>query len=80
MDEAMAFRLVVQLNDRALRFPLGPGEHELGSAPECAIRIGHPTVSRRHALVDVRDGVVTVTDLGSPRPPESPRGQSRSRI
>jgi len=61
----MVLRLVVQLNDRSLRLPLAPGEHELGSSPECALRIGHPTVSRRHAILAVGDGTATVTDLGS---------------
>jgi diguanylate cyclase (GGDEF)-like protein len=61
----MSIRLVVRLGDRTLRFPLAPGEQELGSSPECGIRIGHPTVSRRHAAIVVGDGVVAVTDLGS---------------
>jgi pSer/pThr/pTyr-binding forkhead associated (FHA) protein len=33
----------------------GPGEHVLGRSPEAALRVDHPTVSRRHATVVVSD-------------------------
>jgi len=65
MGTSMPFRLVIQLSDRTLRFPLSQGEHELGSSSECPIRIGHPTVSRRHATISVTESGVTVTDLDS---------------
>ena len=61
----MALRLVASVNDRTIRFDLEPGEHELGSNPQCVIRLGHPTVSRRHATLTVDGAGVTVTDLGS---------------
>jgi pSer/pThr/pTyr-binding forkhead associated (FHA) protein len=32
-----------------------PGEHVLGRSPDAAVRIDHPTVSRRHATVVVSD-------------------------
>jgi S-DNA-T family DNA segregation ATPase FtsK/SpoIIIE len=32
-----------------------PGEHVLGRSPDAAVRIDHPTVSRRHATVIVSD-------------------------
>ncbi len=61
----MSYRLVVRLGDRTLRFPLTQGEYDLGSSSDCAIRISHPTVSRRHASVVVDDQGVHLTDLGS---------------
>ncbi len=33
----------------------GPGEHAIGRSPEAALRVDHPTVSRRHATVIVSD-------------------------
>ena len=33
----------------------GPGEHVLGRSPEAALRLDHPTVSRRHATVILSD-------------------------
>lgn len=48
------------------RFPLPPGEHTAGSAPDCEIPLEAPGVSRRHARLRVlADGGVVVTDLGS---------------
>jgi len=61
----MSYRLVVQLGDRALKFPLKQGEYDLGSNSDCAIRINHPTVSRRHASIVIEDDGVRLTDLGS---------------
>lgn len=61
----MRFELVLfDGSDR--RFPL-PAEGELlvGSAAECAVRLTAADVSRRHALLTVRRGVVSVLDLGS---------------
>ncbi len=60
----MTLRLTVQLGDRTLKFPLAPGEFDLGSSPESDLRVAHPTVSRRHAVV-VNDEGVTLTDLDS---------------
>jgi S-DNA-T family DNA segregation ATPase FtsK/SpoIIIE len=48
---------------REIRFSSGtlslvvsaPGEHVLGRSPDAAVRIDHPTVSRRHATVIVSD-------------------------
>ena len=61
----MGFRLVVRLGDRTLRFPLGAGVHAIGSNADAAIRISHPTVSRRHASLTNDDGGFTLTDIGS---------------
>ena len=61
----MAFRLVAKIGDRLQKFPLVPGELVVGSSPESDIRLGHPTVSRRHAALRIEEGSVTVEDLGS---------------
>ena len=61
----MAQVLVIQEEDRALRVPLRAGVHVVGSAAESDVRIGHPTVSRRHARITVSDTEVEIEDLGS---------------
>ncbi len=61
----MALRLIIDSNDRRRRIPLVEGSHQLGSSLECAIRIPHPSVSRRHAMIHVEDGRVEIEDLGS---------------
>ncbi len=61
----MSYRLIVQIGDRIRRFPLKAGEYELGSSPDCVIRIGHPTVSRKHARLMVGDDGISLTDLES---------------
>jgi len=61
----MTFRLVAKIGDRLQKFPLAPGEFVIGSSPESDIRFGHPTVSRRHAVLRVADGTVKAEDLGS---------------
>lgn len=61
----MALRLVVELGDRVVRHPLGDGEHLVGSSPECSVRLDHPAVSRRHALIRIQEGSAEIEDLGS---------------
>lgn len=61
----MAWRLIAALGDRTLRFDLAPGEHVLGSQPDCQVRLGDPSVSRRHAMLRVSAESVCVEDLGS---------------
>ena len=48
-----------------VRFPLAVGEVAVGRAADVGIRLDSPQVSRRHARVRRRHGVVEVTDLGS---------------
>jgi S-DNA-T family DNA segregation ATPase FtsK/SpoIIIE len=45
--------------------PLGRGDLVLGRGATCGFALTDPDVSRRHALVSVGGGQVTVTDLGS---------------
>jgi DNA-binding NtrC family response regulator len=65
MVSFMSYRLVVSLGDRILKFPLGPGEFTIGSNSDSAIRVPHPTVSRRHATLVVDDQGLTLSDRGS---------------
>jgi DNA segregation ATPase FtsK/SpoIIIE, S-DNA-T family len=45
--------------------PLGQGTHLLGRGAEATIPLADPDVSRRHALLRVGNGQLTVADLGS---------------
>ncbi len=61
----MRFELLV-LDGSGRRFPLPvAGEVLIGSAAECAIRFTNSDISRRHALLIVRRGTVSLLDLGS---------------
>lgn len=46
-------------------FPLSEGENTVGRASNCAISLDDKSVSRQHALMTVRNGRVTLKDLGS---------------
>jgi DNA-binding NtrC family response regulator/pSer/pThr/pTyr-binding forkhead associated (FHA) protein len=59
------FALIVHLPERTVRHRLEEGEQVVGSGRDCAVRIPHVTVSRRHARLVVVDGSVSVIDLGS---------------
>ncbi len=61
----MALRLVFTSQDRTERYSLSEGENRLGSSPECAIRIPHPSISRQHAMIYVDAGRAEIEDLGS---------------
>lgn len=61
----MTYRLVARIGARLIRFPLAEGQSIVGAKSDCDITLDHPSVSRRHALVVVRDSDVTVSDLGS---------------
>ena len=55
----------IRIRHKEQDFDLPEGEHVLGRAPECAVCIDDPAVSRSHALITVRGTGVTVEDLGS---------------
>ena len=61
----MSLRLIVETDNRTHRFPLAEGSHLLGSSPGCDVRIPHPSISRRHARIEVRGGGAEIEDLGS---------------
>jgi two-component system, NtrC family, response regulator AtoC len=47
-------------------YPLPPrGQVVVGRGEESDLRIDHPSISRKHALVTADDGVIHITDLGS---------------
>jgi DNA-binding winged helix-turn-helix (wHTH) protein len=53
----------IVLDDREVR--LSEGQHVIGRAPEAALLLDDPAVSRHHARLVVGAGAVTVEDLGS---------------
>ncbi len=61
----MVLRLVVESQDRIQRFGLAEGENRLGSSSGCPVQIGHPSISREHAMIHVHDGEAEIEDLGS---------------
>jgi len=63
---AYTLKVLLQDGSSLRRFHLPVGEHLVGSAPEAAVSLDLPGVSRRHAQLKVlADGGVVVTDLGS---------------
>jgi DNA-binding winged helix-turn-helix (wHTH) protein len=49
----------------AREIPLGDGEHLIGRAPDCAVRVDTPKTSRHHARIVVKTGRAVLEDLGS---------------
>jgi DNA-binding winged helix-turn-helix (wHTH) protein len=46
-------------------YPLYEGENAVGRAPDGRVVILAPTVSRRHALITIQDGAISIMDLDS---------------
>jgi transcriptional regulator with AAA-type ATPase domain len=61
----MAYRLRVELDGAERRLPLRPGENLVGSHPDCDVALGHPSISRHHAVLVQGPDRVEVADLGS---------------
>lgn len=60
------FRLLVKGGEQdGARFELPPGQLLAGRAPESAVHLIHPSVSRQHAQFEVAGDAVQVRDLGS---------------
>ena len=61
-----SLHLSVTLPDAGLtHFALKAGENTIGRSPDCDIVItGDPFISRRHAIIEEREGRVVVRDLG----------------
>ena len=51
--------------DAAAVYPLNEGEHVVGRASDCDIRIADRTISRRHATITVTGGRLTMRDMSS---------------
>ena len=65
-SSAPRFALRVVGDDILDSFPLPPrGEVVVGRGEESDLRIEHPSISRKHALVTADDGVIRIADLGS---------------
>jgi pSer/pThr/pTyr-binding forkhead associated (FHA) protein len=65
MNSAMDVRLLVAHNKPdAKQIALGP-ETLIGRSPECNLRIASGQVSRKHCVIKIADGHVSVRDLGS---------------
>jgi pSer/pThr/pTyr-binding forkhead associated (FHA) protein len=47
------------------RIPVAGGQIRIGRGPECELVLRDSRVSRRHARLTARDGVLVLTDLGS---------------
>jgi DNA-binding winged helix-turn-helix (wHTH) protein len=60
---ALASAVQIVWQDQVM--PLLDGEHIAGRSEDCSLIIDGTTVSRRHARITVRSGVVTIEDLGS---------------
>ncbi|MGE3704732.1 MAG: sigma 54-interacting transcriptional regulator, partial [Vicinamibacterales bacterium] len=61
----MAFRLLVTSLQGQQRFLLRPGTNVVGSDTSCDIHVLHPSVSQRHAALEVGSDHVVLRDLGS---------------
>jgi adenylate cyclase len=59
------FELTYQVSDAPIRVRLADGETLVGRAPECDVVLPHPTVSRQHARLQVRNGRCVLRDAGS---------------
>lgn len=61
-----ALRLTVRGGEQdGARFDLPPGRHQAGRAPDSAVHLHHPSVSRQHAEFEVGADGARVRDLGS---------------
>jgi pSer/pThr/pTyr-binding forkhead associated (FHA) protein len=53
------------LKYRGTRFPLRRGETLLGRSPYCSIVLSNPLASRQHCALSLKDGRLSIDDLGS---------------
>jgi len=61
----MAFRLSGEHDGIPIRLLLPEGRHVLGTAPDVALRIRAPTISRHHAEIEVGPTALRIRDLES---------------
>jgi DNA-binding NtrC family response regulator/pSer/pThr/pTyr-binding forkhead associated (FHA) protein len=61
----MAYRILARFDDQTLRFTLKEGRNVLGSDTGCDVCLPNATVSRRHAVINVRGRSILLEDLGS---------------
>lgn len=66
VQQAAAARYVTaKLNCEKQSYSLHEGENSLGRSDDCSIVIAAPTISRRHAVITICNGLFTITDLDS---------------
>lgn len=53
------------LTQDSREYPLAPGDNLIGRDAAVRVRLGHPSVSRRHARIRIDDACAIVDDLGS---------------
>ena len=63
-ESPKTWALVMTLGSKVSVFPLGSGRILIGRK-SADVSLGHPSVSRRHALVECEDGGIRIRDLGS---------------
>lgn len=56
---------VTTADGNSTRVDLAEGRHEIGRAADCGVHIDDRTLSRRHAVVTVEGGAVTIADQDS---------------
>ena len=61
----MAYRIIAKFDDQTIRANLHPGKNLIGSDPACEISLPNPTVSRRHAEINLSKAGIELKDLGS---------------
>ncbi|HPF73914.1 MAG: sigma 54-interacting transcriptional regulator [Lysobacteraceae bacterium] len=61
----MPFHLICELDDQRQRFRIGQGEHLIGSAADCELRLPFPTISRHHARLYISADRIEIEDLDS---------------
>jgi DNA-binding winged helix-turn-helix (wHTH) protein len=57
--------VVCRLLCGAREIPIGDGEHVIGRAPDCTVRVDAPKTSRHHARIVVTGKAAVLEDLGS---------------
>src|SRR5262245_7838050 len=60
-----AYLLVIEDGSSSMYRLPNPGEVTIGRAPDVELRVDHPSVSRRHARIQVNRGEARLSDLGS---------------
>jgi DNA-binding NtrC family response regulator len=58
-------RLSGTIDGRVVALTVRAGTNLVGAAPECDLRLDHPTVSRRHARLEAGPAAARIEDLGS---------------
>ncbi len=79
----MAIRLHGEHDGRPIRLLIGAGRCVIGAGEEADLRVRAPTISRRHASIEMIDGALVVADLDSSNGTRidgrSIRGETRAR-